>query len=230
VGEGTSTYIPMALALGLVAVLAGCLVIARLTRQRRVLIAKLLAVALCVGLLGWLWWALWGNHRPAAHSDRWLNVMTGSGGFATAAGIVVGGWLALQYGRRASVSIDASIYKTPLGLVMSTRPAVKAVGIFRVRFTDTGVRVSVEEVWIDDSGELQPGRIWEKGANWEQQYVDAGEELTTTVVFRLLDPTARVIGWTVFFRVSAPTRFVAPGASASWADQRFVARPDLPKD
>ena len=158
---------------------------------------------------------------------HWLTIVTAIGAVATAAGVATGGWLAARYGRRASASISAQVYATPQGVVMATRPSVKAVGIFRVKFHVTkGVKVHVQEVFISDDGELASARYWENGTNWGQQYVDAGEELTTTVLFRLLDPPVRVIGWQVYLSVSAPTRLVAPNASASWVDQIFVALPD----
>ena len=114
-----------------------------------------------------------------------------------------------------------------IGVVVAARPIVKAVGIFRVKFHATeGVIVRLTEVYIEE-GELREGRFWTKTGAFGQQYVDAGEELPTTVVFPPIRPPGSVIGWLVYLKVAAPTRLMR-FRSAWWMDQVFVPRPDIP--
>ena len=155
----------------------------------------------------------------------WLSIVTGIGAIATTAGVATGAVLAALYGRRASVSVTASPHVTPSGIIVTARPVVKAVGLFRVKFHATeGVTVRLAEVYIDNS-ELKEGQFWSESRAFDQQYVDAGEELPTTVVFPPVNPSPSVIGWMVYLNVAAPTR-LAKTRSAYWADQVFVPRPD----
>jgi hypothetical protein len=159
-----------------------------------------------------------------AHHD-WLSIVIGLGAIATVAGVATGAVLAVLYGRKASVAVTASPHLTPTGLVVAARPVVKAVGIFRVKFHATeGVVVRLTEVYIEE-GELKEGRYWTQAGAFDQQYVDAGEELTTTVVFPPVSPPGSVIGWLVYLKIAAPTR-LAKFRSAWWMDQVFVPRPD----
>lgn len=161
---------------------------------------------------------------------HWFIIVTSMGAVAATAGVVAGSVLAALYGRRASASLTATASTGDLHVVLAARPVVRAVGIFRVKFhPERGARVRVQEVYIDDSGDLKLAeRRWDKTTGWErQQYVDAGEELTTTVVFRLPLPTLRVVGWQVFLNVDAPRRRTAPGATSAWSDQVFVPRAGL---
>jgi hypothetical protein len=156
---------------------------------------------------------------------HWLTIVTGLGAFATAAGVATGAVLAVLYGRRASVSVTASPHVTPSGVVVAARPVVKAVGIFRVKFHATeGALVRLTEVYIEQ-GELKEGRSWTETGAFDQQYVDAGEELPTTVIFPPISPPGSVIGWLVYLKIAAPTR-LAKFRSAWWMDQVFVPRPD----
>ena len=161
----------------------------------------------------------------AIADHHWLTIVTGLASLATAAGVATGAVLAVLYGRKASVSVTACPHMTPSGIVIAARPIVKAVGLFRVKFHATkGVTVQLTEVYIE-GGELKEGRTWTKTGAFDQQYVDAGEELPTTVVFPPVSPPGSVIGWLVYLKIAAPTR-LAKFRSAWWRDQVFVARPD----
>ncbi len=158
------------------------------------------------------------------HHD-WLSIVTGVGAIAATAGVVTGAVIALLYGRKASVSVTASPHVTESGIVVAARPIVKAVGLFRVKFRATeGVTVRLTEVYIVD-GELKEGRSWTADRAFGQQYVDAGEELPTTVVFQPMNPPRSVIGWNVYLKVAAPTR-LARIRGAWWMDQVFIPRPE----
>ena len=156
---------------------------------------------------------------------HWLTIVTGLGAVATAAGVAAGACLAMRYGRRASVSVSAKAYPTLTGIVIATRPVVKAVGIFRVKFHGPkGAVVKVTEIYINDSRELQDGLSRDRDAVFGTQFVEAGEELTTTSVFPPTSPSPRVIGWRVSIAIAAPSRLLASGG---WrADQIFVPRPE----
>jgi hypothetical protein len=136
----------------------------------------------------YVFYVCWHAAVRGIGDHHWLTILTGLGSFATAAGVATGAGLAVLYGRKASVSVTASTHVTPSGIVVAARPIVKAVGIFRVKFHATqGVTVRLTEVYIEE-GELKEGRSWTKTDAFEQQYVDAGEELPTTVVFPPINP------------------------------------------
>ena len=166
----------------------------------------------------------WWDHQLHYLVAHGLNILIGLGAGAGALGVAGGAWLALRYGRRASVSVAAVAHSIPGGLVVvSTRPVVKAVGVRRVEFKEKGVTVRVAEVYVQD-GDLHEGRFWVEDGAFAKEYVDAGEELSTTVVFAPTQPPASVIGWTVYLRVAAPV-LLPNWRTNSWADQCFVIRP-----
>jgi hypothetical protein len=160
---------------------------------------------------------------PAGHD--WLSIVTGIGAIAATAAVVTGAVVAVLYGRKASVSVTASPSVTEWGIVVAARPVVKAAGLFRVKFRATeGVTVRLTEVYVE-GGELKQGRSWTADGAFGQQYVDAGEELPTTVVFPPMNPPASVIGWLVYLKIAAPAR-LAKVRGAWWMDQVFVPRPE----
>jgi len=187
-------------------------------------------VTIAAGAFGvWLWWALWGNHSPQGTPppDRWLNVMMGLGAVAAVLAFFGGAYLAARYGRRASVSISAVPHLIPDGVVVATRPVVKAVGVLKVKFHGPrGALVRVAEVYLapKEASGLKEGRHWEEVAVFGEQFAEAGEELATTTLFRLPPLPPSVIGWRVSVGIQAPTRWM-PGSSTSWTDRIFVERP-----
>jgi hypothetical protein len=161
-------------------------------------------------------------------SDTWLDIATGIGAILGSAAVGAAGALAFLFGRRASASISVEIHPTPQGFVIATRPRVKAVGIFRVSFGagKEGVTVRVAEVYVDpEEGDLKEAQWWEGSGFFGQQYVDPGEELTTSVTFAPVNPADTVIGWQVYLKINAPTRF-GWFRTAWWADQVFIALPE----
>ncbi len=142
--------------------------------------------------------------------DHWLNVMTEVGATAGALGIAAGAFFAARYGRRASVSLEATVLPTPAGFVIVARPSVKAVGIFRVRFVrgNSGSKVMVVEMYQDDKGEPHPALTYPRLNVFGEAFVDGGEELVTTTLIPVPVPPASVIGWAVWFEVHAPNRFL----------------------
>lgn len=164
-----------------------------------------------------------GNHH-------WATIVTAVGALIAATGVLVGGSYATLYGRRASVSLSAEAHKIPDAFLVATRVRVKAVGVFRVKFHETvGATVRLSEARIADDGSLHvesedSGRSWAETKAFAQQYVDPGEELSTTITFGPLHPEESVVGWMAFVYIYAPTR-LARVRTAYWADRIFVARP-----
>ena len=192
---------------------------------------------LAVGSLGyWIWWGLWHNHQESGSPtpDRWLNVVLGLGAAAAVLAFLGGVYLAARYGRRASISISAEI--TPLSggdVLISARPEVTAVGLFKVKFHGTsGAVIRVREVYAVDAA-VSPTGLWEGKYRLaaavfgedddNKQFAESGEALKTTVLFRTPAPEG-VVGWMVVVSIKAPTRWI-PGASGAWGDKVFLTRP-----
>lgn len=201
------------------------------------------SLAVLVGLGYWVWWGLWGNQPPEASPppDRWLNFLLGLGALAAVLAFLGSGYLALRYGRRASVSITAKPLAHPTGVVLAVRPMVKAIGLFRVKFHGPkGAVVRIAEWYIPAGYDPQigfdpgnpkgpsfvEGRVWEHVAVFGEQFAEAGEELFTTSTFLVPRPSPSTVGWSISLAIIAPTRWM-PGSSGSWADRIFVPRPKI---
>jgi hypothetical protein len=171
---------------------------------------------------------------PLPPPDTLLDVLTELGAGAGVLAVLGGGTLAALYGRRASISLSGEVHEIPNAFVVSIRPVVKAVGIFRVKLDETrGARVRLCEAFIDGDGNLRVDddpahrniNWWEHSETFRQQYVDPGEELTTSVVFAPLTPSSpSVVGWYAFLKIYAPTRLTRV-RTAWWADQIFLPHP-----
>ncbi len=145
--------------------------------------------------------------------DHWLNVVLALAAIATTAGFVAGAIFTARYGRRASVSISAKAQAVPGGYLITARPSVKAVGVFRVKFTkgDEGSHLEVDQVYVD--AQWQPVRVpSETRSNlFGDSFVEGGEELQTTTVIPVPTPPGSVIGWFLWVQVCAPNRFLRLG-------------------
>jgi hypothetical protein len=211
---------------------------------RKVAIA-ILGVGLTIAAGFWFRWAIWGNLRSKGGTppDRWLNVMQGLGATATVLVFLGGAYSVARYGRRASVSVEAKAMQHSSGVVLSVRPTVKAVGIFRVKFHGPrGAVIRVAEWYVPPGYDpdlgydpqnphglaLVEGRVWEHAAVFGEkgeQFAEGGEALSTTSDFLLPNPSPSTVGWSVNLFIAAPTRWM-PGSSGAWADRIFVPRPD----
>jgi hypothetical protein len=142
--------------------------------------------------------------------DHWLNVILGLAAIATTLGFLAGGIFTARYGRRASVSISAEVSDVPGGYLIVARPSVKAVGVFRVKFTkgEGGSQLQVTQVFVD--AEWQPARVPEERRFdlFGDSFVEGGEELTTTTVIPVPKPPGSVVGWFLWLQVCAPNRFL----------------------
>lgn len=208
----------------------------RAVKALRVTMEVLLGAAILTVVGYALWWALWAKApKGATPPDRWLNVVLGLGAVAAVLAFAGGTYLAARYGRRASISIDANVTELPdHSVLISARPVVNAVGLFRVRFHGTsGAVVRVRNVYAVDPS-ISPKGLWEgefrlapaifgDDDDQTQQFVESGEALKTTVLFRVPVPEG-VIGWMVAVSIKAPTRWM-PGSSGAWGDKVFLGRP-----
>lgn len=89
--------------------------------------------------------------------------------------------------------------------------------------------VDVRELHLDDdaeSGTQLSVEKWTEVAAFGEQHADGGEEVRTTVVFRLRKPADDVVGWMVWLDIQASRHWVrmVPNATGSWADRIFIPR------
>jgi hypothetical protein len=91
-----------------------------------------------------------------------------------------------------------------------------------------GSFLRVEETSFDETtGGLVRGSHKDFEGAFDGQFVEAGEELTTTVVFDQPPLLESTVGWNVYFIVGAPTQWnrLRRSASGWWLDQTFVPCP-----
>lgn len=159
--------------------------------------------------------------------DQLFDFVTEIGAAATAIGVAVGGLFAAHYGKRASTSVSATASETPNGIMMVVRPVIKAVGIFRVHFEEgRGSYISVQEMIFDGEGVLVPrGDPVRTEGFFDGQFVEAGEELTTSVLFSQVPCSDSTVGWQVFLRVGSPLRWSRLRRTENpwWNDRVFVS-------
>jgi hypothetical protein len=142
--------------------------------------------------------------------DHWLNIVLGVAALLTIAGVLIGAFFTVRYGRRASVSLSAEALRTEVGFVIVARPSVKAVGVYRVKFVEgpAGSTAGVTEMYPDASGRLHEGMTYPVHDLFGDSFVDGGEELVTTTLVSVPSPAGSVIGWTVWVRFRAPNRIL----------------------
>lgn len=153
----------------------------------------------------------------------WVDASEAAGAIATALGLVGAVAIAVFYGRKATANVTAAAYLADGAVLLSARPSVCAVGLFRLKLADeNGATVRVTEIVQIEDG-LRDGRRWDAEAVFGDSFVEGGETLTTTVVFPLGPLPQEVIGWRVSLGVTVQ-RWPS-GRQWSWADQVFVPRP-----
>ena len=170
-------------------------------------------------------------------STHWANIVTSVGAVVAAGGALVGLGYASLYGRRASVDLSGEVHAIPQAATAETgsflvvvRVRVRAVGVLKVKFHKTdGATVRLAQAVMGDDGLLRvdpedPDGSWSQQQAFGQEYVDPGEELSTSVTFAPLQPDSSVVGWMAFVYIHAPTR-LSRVRTAYWADQIFLARP-----
>lgn len=168
-----------------------------------------------------------GYYRP---SDHWLNFALGLGAISGLFAVLVGGFFTARYGRRGSVSISASILRTPRLSAIVARPSIKGVGVFRIRIAYS--RVVVETVRYDDEGRYLSSESPTVSENvFAESFVEGGEELLTTIVLPIREPDDGVLGWLTRIEIKARPRFLGgrylgwlKTGDSYWYDTVFVPK------
>ena len=127
------------------------------------------------------------------------------------------------------MSVAAELVRSPQLCAIVVRPSVKAVGVFKIRFSYS--RVSVEVVRYDSDGRyISSGSPATKENVFADSFVEGGEELLTSVFIPVTEPDATTLGWLARIEVKAPPRFLRgwlsklPFSSSSyWYDTVFVS-------
>lgn len=163
-----------------------------------------------------------GTYDPSVLAlTGWVDWSEAVSAILTGAAVIVGATLAVMYGRRATVTVAAETHRTHGRVILTARPAVCAVGLFRIKFDGPeGAQVKVTEVIAADE-QLGDGRYWDAEAVFGPSFVEGGETLTTTVTFDLGPLPENVVGW----RVSIGIDVARWWTDWSWADQVFVPVP-----
>jgi len=141
------------------------------------------------------------------------------------AATMVGAGFTAWYGRKATAMVAGEAHLAGGDVLIAARPSVCAVGIFRLRFgEDGGSWLRLTEI-VRGPDSLVSGRQWDQlisvfGAG---SFVEAGETLTTTVVFDVGRPDEAVLGWRLSFGISVG-RF-RKAQDWAWADRVFIPVP-----
>jgi hypothetical protein len=115
----------------------------------------------------------------------WLDASNAAGSIAAALGLLGGVAIAILYGRKATAQVTAKAYLARGSVLLSARPSICAIGLFRLRFArEDGATVRVTEMVQTKDG-LSDGRYWDADAVFGESFVEGGETLTTTVLFPL---------------------------------------------
>ncbi len=162
-------------------------------------------------------------------SDHWLNFALGLGSIFGIIAVAIGASFTARYGRRGSVSVTAELVRSPQLFAIVVRPSVKAVGVFKIRFSYS--RVTVEVVRYDSDGRyVSSGSPASKENVFADSFVEGGEELLTSVFLPVAQPDSATLGWFARIEVKAPPRFLRgwlsklPFSSSSyWYDTVFVS-------
>ena len=140
---------------------------------------------------------------------------------ATCLAFLGGIWIAVKYGCKANASIAGTAYMSNGRWYVVVRPSVQAVGVFRLRFPDDyGTWIQVTEV-RDHNGKLSDGRSWSKDRIFNLDFVEAGETLTTSVLFPLGSEGSELVGWRLILVVRT-MRWPAAAQVWEWSDTTFV--------
>jgi hypothetical protein len=164
---------------------------------------------------------------PHAGGVDWLSILLGLAAIVAILGFAGGLSLALNYGLQASTSLTAEA--TTLvdgGFLLAVRPVVKGVGPTRVRMTKPA-KVRVTQVGVVPNTDAKPdeGKFWENDKVFELHSVEPGEELGTTVLFRLKPGPAELVGWSIELSVHVKKRWWAWRAPIVWSNRIFQPAP-----
>jgi len=154
----------------------------------------------------------------------WLDPFVAAGATATVVATAAAGGIALFRGRKGTVVLTADAYLLAGRHVVAVRPSLHAVGVFRLNILQNDSAITVTEILgVPGIAGLQEGRVWQTAAIFGDSFVDAGEGLSTSVVFDLGPPAPDVVGWRVSATV-AVSRFLRRTVW-TWDDRLFLAIP-----
>jgi hypothetical protein len=169
----------------------------------------------------------WAQFIPASGSDHLYNFITAAGAAAAVVGLVVGGIVAVLYSRKATATVSAELHPTRRGTVLAVRPAVHALGPFKLEFAegDQAPEVRVTPVLAtetgtrpdDESARTKPA--FPRDVRGNAQFVSPNETLTASRLFRVDPVPEDVVGWVVSLSI-ASKGFIRRGLN--WADEVFV--------
>lgn len=166
-------------------------------------------------------------------ASLWLDVPTTMAAIAATAAVVVGGWFAIRYSRRANVTISAEVHPTPEGLLIAARPSITAVGPLKLKFSKKQEpQIAVTSILGTEAGTkngeaLRARPAFPKDDAGKGQFVGAGETLTSSVLFKVGTAQESLVGWRVDFGVTAGGHL---RGGLSWSDRVFVPVPGYPLD
>lgn len=160
------------------------------------------------------------HHLTAA--PGWTAVVGAVGTAVSAFVLVVGAGIAQRYVKRASATVEASLFEGPGGLGIHVRPCVRSSSLVRLKLSDEEVpTVAVTEYQLRE-GVLVVGEPASQDTFTGEKAIDPGETITDSEIF-LVTSGPETLGWRVRFRFAVKKW---PGRTMWWwAATTFVAGP-----
>lgn len=162
----------------------------------------------------------------------WTSIVEAVGTAVSGFVLLVGAAFAQRYVKRASASVDASVFERPGGLGLHVRPRIRSSSLVRLELSDEEgavPTVSVTEYQLRD-GALVVGEPASRDTFTGEKVVDPGETITDSEIF-LVTTGPETLGWRVRFLFAVKKW---PGDKLWWwAATTFVptpgtAPPDVP--
>jgi hypothetical protein len=184
-----------------------------------------------------MWWhhypvprshpASWAHQVSPGGSDHLYNFLTAAGAVAAVVALAGGVLVAIYYRHKATLSIAGEVVTTDSGTVLAVRPAVSAVGPFKLKFADpdgavvrvTPVLATKDDGTFTDTANAKKRSAFPPDITGKPQFVSPGETLASSRLFRVEPSTPRLLGWFVSLTISS-TGLLRHGLH--WADLVFV--------
>jgi hypothetical protein len=167
----------------------------------------------------------------SAGSDHLLDFFTDAGAAAAVLALVGGVVVAIRYSRKVNATVSAKLYRTDNGGVLAVRPSVRAFGSLTLRFKEA--KIEVFSVYPTTDGNTRTDREHPRDRNafpvdtkGNPQFVNPGETLTSTVLFRVDDGDTGILGWLITLSISSKG-LIRHGMH--WGDRVFVPVASSPK-
>jgi len=157
--------------------------------------------------------------------SSWIDISGASGAISATLAFVGGLFISFRYGRKANAEISGSAYKNADKVIVAARLSISAVGLYRITFSkENGVHIRLTEI-VQEATDIHDGRSWRQESPFGTSFVEAGETLTSTVVFPLGESRTDVIGWRLSFGFTVERWPSLRGLLWSWADTAFIPQP-----